>query len=144
MKNVVAALVLAVLALPAAAQIYKWKDAAGNTHYSDQPPPAGAKAKAIETKELPVSSLQTKKAETPAASEAKPADKKAEAAPAEAAKKPMDPAKCKTAQERRAYLDNQKLFKTINEKGEVEFMTPEKRAAENARVNKEIEENCGP
>ncbi len=37
------ALALALLvALPAAGQIYGWKDREGRTYYSDQPPPAGA------------------------------------------------------------------------------------------------------
>jgi hypothetical protein len=30
-------------AIPAGAQMYKWTDAAGKVHYSDQPPPQGAK-----------------------------------------------------------------------------------------------------
>ncbi len=34
---------LAFVAGPTAAQTYKWKDADGKMHYSDQPPPAGAK-----------------------------------------------------------------------------------------------------
>jgi len=32
-------LLLALLALPAAAQVYKWKDADGKTHFGDRPPP---------------------------------------------------------------------------------------------------------
>ena len=31
-------LLLAILALPAAAEIYKWTDAQGKVHYGDQPP----------------------------------------------------------------------------------------------------------
>ncbi|HJU25286.1 MAG TPA: DUF4124 domain-containing protein [Rhodanobacteraceae bacterium] len=31
------------LSASAAAQVYKWKDANGTTHYSDVPPPAGSK-----------------------------------------------------------------------------------------------------
>ena len=34
---------LAVCAIAGAQQVYKWKDANGATHYSDTPPPVGAK-----------------------------------------------------------------------------------------------------
>lgn len=38
-----ALLILILLAMPAmAAGVYRWTDAQGNVHYSDQPPPAGA------------------------------------------------------------------------------------------------------
>ena len=37
------ALAVLVLAAPVAAQVYKWKDANGTTHYSDAPPPTGSK-----------------------------------------------------------------------------------------------------
>ncbi|MDI2593269.1 DUF4124 domain-containing protein [Pseudomonas sp. N3-W] len=40
-------LILLLIALPAAAQIYKYTDAAGNTAYSNQPPD-GVKAQAVE------------------------------------------------------------------------------------------------
>src|SRR5258708_14618405 len=32
-----------LVSMPAAAQTYKWTDADGKVHYSDQPPPANAK-----------------------------------------------------------------------------------------------------
>lgn len=39
-----APLLLTLLALPVmAAGVYRWTDAQGNVHYSDQPPPAGAR-----------------------------------------------------------------------------------------------------
>ncbi|WP_353189078.1 DUF4124 domain-containing protein, partial [Pseudomonas sp.] len=40
-------LMLLLIALPAAAQIYKYTDAAGNTAYSNQPPD-GVKAEPVE------------------------------------------------------------------------------------------------
>ena len=36
-------LALCLLAVPAAAELYKWTDENGKVHYSDQPPPANAK-----------------------------------------------------------------------------------------------------
>lgn len=43
------ALALCLAALPATAQMYKWVDAQGKAHYSDQPPPAAAKAQKYDT-----------------------------------------------------------------------------------------------
>jgi len=37
------ALVLVIAALPAAAQLYRWTDAQGKVHFSDSPPPPGAR-----------------------------------------------------------------------------------------------------
>jgi type IV secretory pathway VirB10-like protein len=51
-RNLINGLLLAMIigtgfvALPAAAQTYKWTDADGKVHYSDQPPPANAKEQA--------------------------------------------------------------------------------------------------
>ncbi len=49
------AVALAAVAGGASAQMYTWKDAKGVTHFSDQPPPeaAGAKAGAVATKAAP-------------------------------------------------------------------------------------------
>ena len=43
--------------MPAFAQaVYTWKDDKGVTHYSDSPPPAGAKKKVVKTAADPVAS----------------------------------------------------------------------------------------
>ncbi len=44
------ALVLALQALPAAAQLYRWTDSAGRVHYTDTPPPPGAKGSSVRQK----------------------------------------------------------------------------------------------
>lgn len=44
------AMVLLLCAGAASAQMYKWKDAKGVTHYTDTPPPASAAPKAVELK----------------------------------------------------------------------------------------------
>jgi hypothetical protein len=43
------AMAIAAGALPAAAATYKWVDADGNVHYSDQPGPAGVKEQKLQT-----------------------------------------------------------------------------------------------
>lgn len=52
LARVLTALVLAGLALSASAQVYKWKDAKGVTHYGDAPP-ARVKATAVRTAPAP-------------------------------------------------------------------------------------------
>jgi len=42
------AAVLGALAAPAHAQIYRWTDAQGRTHFSSSPPPAGTKATVVD------------------------------------------------------------------------------------------------
>jgi len=56
--------VLLLIALPAAAQIYKYTDAAGNTAYSNQPP-NGTKAETVELP--PLNSVDIKKPAAPPA-----------------------------------------------------------------------------
>lgn len=55
--------VLLLIALPAAAQIYKYIDAAGNTAYSNQPPD-GVKAEAVELP--PLNSIESQAPTVPA------------------------------------------------------------------------------
>ena len=51
-------------ATPAAAQTYKWKDADGKIHYSDQPPPANAKEEATVKPRKPASAATAAPAAT--------------------------------------------------------------------------------
>ena len=55
MKRILVATGLALcLALPAAAQMYKWVDANGKIHYSDKPPPSNVKTEKLRTPSQPV------------------------------------------------------------------------------------------
>jgi hypothetical protein len=64
-RNLINGLLLAMIigtgfvALPAAAQTYKWTDADGKVHYSDQPPPANAKEQATIKPPKPSASAPT-------------------------------------------------------------------------------------
>jgi hypothetical protein len=58
-------LALCLLALPAAAEMYKWTDEKGKVHYSDQPPPANAKTS--ETIKVPTPQVAAPAAATPGA-----------------------------------------------------------------------------
>lgn len=49
MNRILILAVLALLALPAYSELYKWVDSQGKVHYSDTPPPGGAqKAKILQ------------------------------------------------------------------------------------------------
>ncbi|WP_169307341.1 DUF4124 domain-containing protein [Chitiniphilus eburneus] len=148
MKKTMMLVLMCGVAAFASAEIYKWKDADGRVHYSDTPPPGQNKAQVINTKELPVSSLPANRNEArtdaatpapspvPGAAEAKPA------APAAAAAPPKDQAACDAARKRNDFLNNNKLYKAINEKGNVEFVDAEKRKRELAETEEAIKKNC--
>lgn len=47
MQRILTSLLFLTLALPASAELYKWTDATGRTHFSDQPPAGTRKAEAL-------------------------------------------------------------------------------------------------
>jgi hypothetical protein len=56
---------------PVSAQMYKWTDADGKVHYSDQPPPQGAKSQGTIAKPRPAPQAPAQPGETAAAQPAK-------------------------------------------------------------------------
>lgn len=98
------------LALPAAAQVYQWRDAQGRINYSDTPPPSGA-AKTVK----PASRPKAPAAEEAAADEsgeAAPQSQAADGASGEAgkqAKEKADPSKPKTMAEKEAEFRQRKV-----------------------------------
>lgn len=123
-----------------AGQVYKWKDADGRIHYSDTPPPAGGKVTQMpmHASEQPVSAIVTPKAPPIGAKSAS----EAAAEPVASAPAEKDPKLCQQARARKAFLQTGQLMKTVNEKGEVEFMNPQKRDAEIAEADKAIGRFC--
>jgi type IV secretory pathway VirB10-like protein len=63
-------LALLMVALPAAAAMYKWVDKDGKVHYSDQPPPDGAKQSGVVNAPMPSTSAPASAAPAPEASAA--------------------------------------------------------------------------
>ncbi len=141
MKTAISLLVLLSLPLAAAAEMYRWVDSSGQVHYSDSPPPAGAKStKTIDT--------------PPAAPAAAPAKGKTwqekdlefrqrQAADAEAqAKKDKEAAdakqkkeNCEAARRNLQTLESGQRVATTNARGEREFMddAARQKAIEEAR-----------
>ncbi|AZN36453.1 DUF4124 domain-containing protein [Iodobacter ciconiae] len=124
----------------AQAEIYKWKDADGMMHYSDQPP-KGNKVEVLKTKDLPVSSMSGHKKEASAASSVAVKASAPAAAPV-AAKGEKDEKACKEAMARLGYLQGSKKFSTVNEKGNLEFMEAGQRKAETASVEANVKRFC--
>lgn len=136
-------LILMALLMTGAAQaeIYKWKDADGMMHYSDQPP-KGNKAEVLKTKDLPVSSMSAQRREASAASKVAASAPAVASAPAPAAKSEKDEKACKEAMARLGYLQGSKKFSSVNEKGKLEFMEAAQRKAETASVEATIKRVC--
>lgn len=126
----------------AQAEIYKWKDAEGKMHYSDQPP-NGGKAKVLQTKDLPVSSMSPQRREASAAASAVAVKVAAsQVASAPAVKSEKDEKACKEALARLGYLKGSQKFSSVNEKGKLEFMESSQRKAETASVEANIKRVC--
>lgn len=149
-------LVLAVLtALPAAAEIYSWKDKEGRTHYSDIPPPSG-QVKTLRGAPPPAPAPQAEDGETaqPAAgqqaTDADAAFRQRRAAEAEAAAKvaqgTADEAErqrfCTDARNQLGALDSGQRIARMNAAGEREFIDDATRAAESERLRQQIEQHC--
>jgi hypothetical protein len=149
-----------LVALPVAAQTYKWTDADGKVHYSDQPPPANAKEQGTIKPPKPspptpaAASAPTEKgapaAKTPTYAEQEAAFKKrqVEAAEREAAekKKAAEAAeKKKNCELARAQLKNLQLggkISRVNAQGEREYLNDAQMAQEIERAKQSVDTWC--
>jgi uncharacterized protein DUF4124 len=149
------------LTLPATAQTYKWTDADGKIHYSDQPPPSNVKDEAI-TKRGKNSSpppaaaapagkdaaAAAPRAKTPQELEADFRKRQVESAEKEAAeKKAADEAlekkqNCTNAKAQVANLQAGGRITRNNAKGEREFMSDQEIAQEIERGKKAVTDWC--
>jgi hypothetical protein len=128
-----------LLASAAHAEIYKWKDAEGMMHYSDQPP-KGNKAEVVKTKDLPVSSMSGQRKDASMASVVKASAPAA--SPVVAVKSEKDEKACKEAMARLGFLQGSKKFSSVNEKGKLEFMEATQRKAETTSVEASVKRFC--
>ena len=140
MKRTSAALLaLAVVALPASAQMYKWTDASGRIHYSDTPPPEG---KAEEIKVAP--------AAAPAPKGQSWQDRERESAQRrlaqqqEEAKAPPEPngaQRCAAARGILSTLDGKAVFQKDKDGNRV-YLEDKDRAALEKAANATVAQNC--
>jgi hypothetical protein len=164
--HVIGGLLLAMIigtgfvALSAAAQTYKWTDAEGKVHYSDQPPPANAKEEVTLKPRKPSASAPTAapaptekgapaaKAKTYIEQEADFKKRQVETAEREAAeKKKADEAaeKKRNCEQARAQLKTLQAGARItrtNAQGEREYLNDAQIAQEIERGKKSVENWC--
>lgn len=148
-----------LIAAPAGAQTYKWKDADGKIHYSDQPPPASAKeeetvrprkpsAAAVPATGDKAAPAATPKAKTYVEQEAEFKKRQVEAAEREAAdkKKIADAAEkkqnCDQARTQLAGLQAGGRLTKTNAQGEREYMSDGEIAQQIERSKKAVSDWC--
>jgi hypothetical protein len=139
---------LCLVALPAAAALYKWVDANGRVVYSDQPPPASANVKTETlhappppanpnaTKDLAQKQLELNKRQTERNEAAAKAEKERTA-------KNKRGDECTQASASLQQLSwGQVVIYRANEKGEQVPMDEAARAKEKARIEAWMKDNC--
>lgn len=124
-----------------AGPVYKWKDADGRVYYSDTPPPPGSKVTLLPLQSGEQAAPPVSAPRNPPAADRSPPPAEASATAVQAGAQ-KDPKLCQQARARKAYLESGQMLKSVNEKGEVEFLNPEKRAAEIVEAGKAIERHC--
>ena len=147
MKRVLAALLVAMLAVPASATLYKWTDSTGRVVYSDLPPTGDMKVEVVNgpappanpnaVKEMAGKEVDIKKRQAEAAEK----DKKAEAQRVEAVKRNEE---CQRAQLQIKQLSAEQVaLVRYNEKGEMVYVDDATRRKERAEREQWIRANCG-
>ncbi|MFZ3324191.1 MAG: DUF4124 domain-containing protein [Usitatibacter sp.] len=133
------ALLVALVALGAQAEIYKWTDEKGQVHYGEQPPPNA------DTKTIKAPSGGPGPSEAPAAAPASDKDK-LKAAPADK----NGPNKTPTEKDDRCKYEKQQLD-VLSKGGDINYwndqkqlvpLSPEKREAAKAQVQDNIKRYC--
>lgn len=159
MTRLMLGLLAAAISFSAQAAIYKWVDDKGNVQFTDQPPPPKVKGAAITVKSAsgparapaPASDAAKEgggKGEPVASAPAAPGDEQAaEKQKAELKKQKDEQAKikdlnCKQAKLATAALQNQGRVRTVNAKGEVEYVSDEQRPNELKRAQKDADYWC--
>lgn len=144
--SLAAATVALLVALPAAAAVYKWTDASGRVIYSDQPPPANVKAETIKAPPPPANpdalkELQQKDAERrQRQAQREQGEAKASQAQAEVQQKSADCARIQAQVGR--LTASQDIVYRINERGERVVLDDATRNTERMQLERWLRENC--
>ena len=145
-KQFVLGLVALVLSVPAAAQVYKWVDANGVTHYSEKPPETG-KSKEVRLREPSPAGASPKQGLDASLQERDRAFKQRQVArEQDEAKLAKDRAaldlQCKS--ERNALADMRQIPRLydMNDKGERVFLSATERDERLASRQAEYDKNC--
>ena len=148
-----------LLACPiAGAATYKWTDADGKVHYSDQPPPASVKDPGTVTKprasrSTPTPQTDSKPAAAPTAKTPQELDAEFRQRQVQAAEKEAEQKKklaetedkkknCEQARANVERLESGGRSSRYNDKGEIEYLNDDQIAQELARVRKVADSWC--
>lgn len=135
------------IALPAQAQVYKWKDAQGRTVISDTPPPGSAR----QTQAVPAAKPDPASSDSQKSwaekdmelkkrlQEQKEAAAKAEKEKAEAAQRAEN---CNRAKQQQALLESGERIARRDLNGEREYITDQQRQQEIERARQAVQEWC--
>ncbi len=155
------------ITLPAAAEVYSWRDKDGNVHYSDVPPPSGATKTLPGSARPPTDTTDEAAGGTPAAAAPTTAPKGAAKGPksaadmelefrqrraaeaeaqAKAEKEKSEAAEreknCNQARAHLAALESGQRVVRMNEKGEREYLDDKTRESEGRELRQQIEKMC--
>lgn len=143
-------IMLALLATPSGADVYKWTDAQGKVHYGDRPPALNtpkplnlqaseaAEARAAEMRRKAADETARKRLEAGKAQEAKAAEQAAHVA--EAQRKVEN---CRRARGNLELLQRANMrLSTVDAQGNSRMLDAAARQAEVERANRMISENC--
>lgn len=139
-----ATLLLLLTAVPAAAQIYSWKDKDGRIQFSDIPPARGEIRTLPEVRTAPPAAAEGA-AGKPAPARAAAAES-ARAKPADSGRSATDEAErqrfCEQARIQLGALNSGQRVSRLNAAGAREFLDDKARAAEAERLQQQLDKHC--
>ena len=145
-RHAIAALVATLACLGAAAEVYKWVDEKGVTHYSESPPP-DRKATRVETGPSVAPAPRADDWKEKALDARRRELERKQSTEAEQRKQTQEEAvrkgRCVRAQRELQVLEAQRPVYHLNERGEKVFVEDRDRPAEIARARREVEASCG-
>lgn len=141
-----------LLASPAMAQIYKWTDEKGVTHYSADPPPANASNASqvkVQTRlpsdsEAATQNLEKQRAESRKAAEAGKSSKAEDKKSAVPAKQPPEQyaERCKSLRGNLKTIQENARIRLTDEKGETRMLSEEEKQAKLDDTQRQIKAFC--
>lgn len=136
-------LLLALLPVAAGAATYKWKDANGNTHYSEVPPRKGA-YETLGSPPPPLAAPNQDAINQSMQQDIKAAPERQQAAAAAAQQQAQKQENCRAAVERIAWLDARqpRRLATTDEAGNVSRMSQEEFDRQRAVEQQKADKNC--
>jgi hypothetical protein len=149
LMRIAAVLVLMVVSLAASADVYKWVDAQGRTHYSDRPDSDTAERLAVASRRTNPSAVAERNAaasERRQSTDAQAAEQRQEQTSSKAVSEDVEKTRdqqCKEAKEQyRVAIESQKLYR-MGKNGEREYLTSPEIDAARLNARRAMDQVCG-